>query len=139
MKLNTDGCSKEKQRLADVSGVARDCNGRVLFAFRELLGEHNNLYAEIAIVIQWLELCWVRNLTKIWLEIDALVLLHIMAIHQHGHWTLQHFPIRLRQLQRVMEIRDSHIQNQVADWLASQACVGGDLKIYNADEPRGSV
>ncbi|KAL0449352.1 UNVERIFIED_CONTAM: hypothetical protein Slati_1491600 [Sesamum latifolium] len=74
-------------------------------------------------VVRGLEHAFERGLVRIWVELDAMVVLNIIK-SGIGSWNFQQLLTRLRLLQRQMHIRFTHIfreGNKPADLLANLA------------------
>ncbi|KAL0310201.1 UNVERIFIED_CONTAM: putative ribonuclease H protein [Sesamum calycinum] len=142
VKLNTDGASKGNPCWAEVGGIARDYEGKVILEFSEPIGFTNNMVAEMHAAVRGLSICLEKGFSKVWLELDALHVIHHISRQVRGDWyiqnMLQHIQIYLKQI----EVRISHIfreGNQAADYFANQALEVDEISIINHDQLRGRI
>ncbi|KAL0289915.1 UNVERIFIED_CONTAM: putative ribonuclease H protein [Sesamum radiatum] len=135
-KLNMDGASKGNPGISGAGGILRDQSGKVIFAFQEPLGNATNTQAELSAIHRGLQICFSRGLHKIWIETDATTIIKLISAPQRGAWNLQATLQNIRKILSQMEHKLSHIVregNQVADFLANQACYIQQLCIFHED------
>ncbi|KAL0291521.1 UNVERIFIED_CONTAM: putative ribonuclease H protein [Sesamum angustifolium] len=137
VKLNTDGDSKGNPGVAGAGGIVRDYEGKFILAFSEPIGFTNNMVAEMHVVLRGIGICLEKGFSKVWLELDALHVIHLIFRQVRGAWyiqnMLQHIQIYLKQT----EVRISHIfreGNQAADYFANQALEVDEISIVNHDQ-----
>ncbi|KAL0325030.1 UNVERIFIED_CONTAM: putative ribonuclease H protein [Sesamum radiatum] len=142
VKLNTDGASKGNPGLARAGGIVRDYEGKVILAFSEPIGFTNNMVAEMHVVLRGFGICLEKGFSKVWFELDALHVIHLIFRQVRGVWyiqnMLQHIQIYLKQI----EVRISHIfreGNQATDYFANQALEVDEISIVNHDQLRGTI
>ncbi|KAK4390170.1 putative ribonuclease H protein [Sesamum angolense] len=123
VKLNTDGASKGNPGLARAGDIVRDYERKVILAFSEPIGFTNNMVAEMHVVLRGFGICLEKGFSKVWLELDAIHVIHLIFRQVRGvryiQNMLQHIQIYLQQ----MEVRISHIfreENQAADYFATK-------------------
>ncbi|KAL0309420.1 UNVERIFIED_CONTAM: putative ribonuclease H protein [Sesamum radiatum] len=97
IKINTDGASKGNPGLAGAGGIARDEKGMAIFAYYEFIGEATNMYAVVYGIFQALQLCQTENISRIWIEVDAVNLIRLIKEPSKGHWSLQRCIPRLEE------------------------------------------
>ncbi|KAL0427066.1 UNVERIFIED_CONTAM: putative ribonuclease H protein [Sesamum latifolium] len=139
-KLNTDGASKGNPGISGAGGILRDPQGRVLFAFEEPLGCMSNTLVELKAIYRGLQLSIERNITKIWIETDAQVIIKLIANPSLGAWYLQNTLMTIRTLLQQIEFKVSHIfreGNQIADLFANQACLADELSVIRPEQITG--
>ncbi|KAL6586073.1 hypothetical protein OROMI_002717 [Orobanche minor] len=87
-KLNTDGAALGSPGVAAAGGggVIRDHLGHPLLMFSEFLGVQTNNYAEIYAIWRGLEFCIDQNFTKVWVEVDSKIALHLIEHSKTCHW-----------------------------------------------------
>ncbi|KAL0287134.1 UNVERIFIED_CONTAM: putative ribonuclease H protein [Sesamum radiatum] len=132
----TDGASKGNPGISGAGGILRDQLGKVIFAFQEPLGNATNTQAELSAIYRGLQICFSRGLRKIWIETDATAIIKIISAPQRGAWNLQATLQNICKILNQMEHKLSHIfreGNQVADFLANQACYNQQLCIFNEE------
>ncbi|KAL0283502.1 UNVERIFIED_CONTAM: putative ribonuclease H protein [Sesamum radiatum] len=140
-KLNTDGASKGNPGISGAGGILRDQLGKVIFAFQEPLGIATNTQAELSAIHRG-QICISRGIRKVWIETDATAIIKLISAPQRGAWNLQ---VNLQNICKSldqMEHKISHIfreGNQVADFLANQACYIQQLCIFHEDTIPGKV
>lgn len=83
------GISKGNSGSTGSGGLCRDEHGNILFAFPSSLGIQNNTYAKMAAIIEGLKLCVIKGFNRIWLELDAQVVIHILKGKGFARWELQ--------------------------------------------------
>ncbi|EOX94176.1 Uncharacterized protein TCM_003564 [Theobroma cacao] len=81
-KLNVDGSSKHNFQNAAGGGLLRDHTGPMIFRFFENFGPYNSLQAELMALQRGLLLCIEYNVSRLWIEMDAKVV--VQMIHE-GH------------------------------------------------------
>ncbi|EOY06960.1 Uncharacterized protein TCM_021522 [Theobroma cacao] len=121
-KLNVDGSSKSSQNAAG-GGVLRDHTGKLAFAFSENLGPLPSLQAELHALLRGLLLCKERNITNLWIEMDALVAVQMVQQSQKGSHDIRYLLESIRLCLRSFSYRISHIYregNQAADFLSNK-------------------
>ncbi|KAL0303262.1 UNVERIFIED_CONTAM: putative ribonuclease H protein [Sesamum radiatum] len=136
VKLNTNGASKGNPGLAGAGGNVREYEGKVIFAFSEPIGLTNNMVAEMHVVLRGLGICLKKGFSKVWLELDALYIIHLISKQVRGAWYIQNMLQHIQYLQQ-MEVRISHIfreENQAADYFANQALEIDEISIINHDQ-----
>ncbi|KAL0406420.1 UNVERIFIED_CONTAM: hypothetical protein Slati_3955900 [Sesamum latifolium] len=102
-KLNYDGASKGNRSLAGAGGLARDCQGNLIFAFYDFLDVQTNIYAKLFVVVRGLQLARERGCRQIWVEMDTMVVLRLI-LKDEGDWRLQMLLTRLRVMRRGMDL-----------------------------------
>ncbi|KAL0345710.1 UNVERIFIED_CONTAM: hypothetical protein Sradi_4402300 [Sesamum radiatum] len=128
--------------ISGAGGILRDQLGKVIFAFQEPLGNATNTQAELSAIHRGLQICFSRGLCKIWIETDATAINKIISAPQRGAWNLQATLQNICKILSQMEHKLSHIfreGNQVADFLANQACYNQQLCIFNEETIPGKV
>ncbi|KAL0291297.1 UNVERIFIED_CONTAM: putative ribonuclease H protein [Sesamum radiatum] len=141
-KLNTDGASKGNPGISGADGILRDQSGKVIFAFQEPLGNATNNQTELSAIYRGLQICFSRGLHKIWIETDATAVIKLISAPQRGAWNLQTTLQNISKILSQKEHKLSHIfreGNQVADFLANQACYIQQLCIFNEGTIPGKV
>ncbi|KAL0296081.1 UNVERIFIED_CONTAM: putative ribonuclease H protein [Sesamum radiatum] len=78
VKLNTDGASKGNPGVAGAGGIVRDYEGKVILAFSEPIGFTNNMVVVMHVVLRGLGIYLEKGLSKVWLELDALHVIHLI-------------------------------------------------------------
>ncbi|KAL0453728.1 UNVERIFIED_CONTAM: putative ribonuclease H protein [Sesamum latifolium] len=133
-KLNCDGASKGNRGLAGAGGLARDCQGNLIFAFYDCLDVQTNTYAELFAVVRGLQLARERGCRQIWVETDAMAVLHLIQ-KDEGDWHIQMLLTRLIVMRRGMNLLFTHVYregNQPADFLANKACEEANSAILSS-------
>ncbi|KAL0283183.1 UNVERIFIED_CONTAM: putative ribonuclease H protein, partial [Sesamum radiatum] len=141
-KLNMDGASKGNPGISGAGGILQDQLGKVIFAFQEPLGIATNTQAELSAIHRGLQIYVSRGLRKVWIETDATAIIKLISAPQRGAWNLQANLQNIRKILNQMEHKLSHIfreGNQVADFLANQACYIQQLCIFHEDTIPGKV
>ncbi|KAL0301517.1 UNVERIFIED_CONTAM: hypothetical protein Sradi_6428500 [Sesamum radiatum] len=105
----------------------------------EFLGAQTNIYAELHAMIRGLKLVREEGGTNVWVELDSMVVLHIIK-KEEGDWKVQHLLTQLRQFKRQMTISFTHVlreANKPADLLANLACQKQMAEILSS--PQGEL
>ncbi|KAL2227910.1 UNVERIFIED_CONTAM: putative ribonuclease H protein [Sesamum indicum] len=142
IKINTDGASKGNPGRAGAGGIARDEEGAVILAFYEVLGETNNTFAEVFALFKALQLCQTENIPRIWIEVDANCILHLVQQSEKAHWPLKHMLTHIRLMLKKVEYKITHIYregNKAADYLANLACSTNSSKLLRGEEIQGQL
>lgn len=92
-KLNVDGSSKHGQTMAS-GGLVRDRTSMLIFSFSKNLGPSNSLQAELQALHKGLILCQEHNISKLQIEMDALV---VIQEDQKGSHDIQYLLEFIRQ------------------------------------------
>lgn len=103
---------------------------------------HTNMAVETWAIVKGLELCWEAGIRQIWIETDALSVIHLINTPGKGHWTLQHYLSRARKLVKKFDAKITHIfreGNQVADFLANLACNTGENRTLQPQPLSGEI
>ncbi|EOY06959.1 Uncharacterized protein TCM_021521 [Theobroma cacao] len=132
-KLNVDGSSKSNLNAAG-GGVLRDHTGKLAFAFSENLGPLPSLQAELHALLRGLLLCKERNITNLWIEMDALVAVQMVQQSQKGSHDIRYLLESIRLCLRSFSYRISHIYregNQAADFLSNKGQTHQSLCVFS--------
>lgn len=78
VKINTDGASKGKPRVAAADGVLRNNNRELIGAFAEHLGIHSSVFAEAKAILLRLRFAKRLKHTLVWVETNSLLLVNIL-------------------------------------------------------------
>ncbi|KAL0292122.1 UNVERIFIED_CONTAM: putative ribonuclease H protein [Sesamum radiatum] len=125
IKINTDGASKGNPGVAGAGGIARNEEGAVIFAFYETLGEANNSFAEVFGLFKALQICQTEGLPRVWIEVDANCIIHLIQKSATAHWSMKHMLTHIHLMLKRVEFKITHIYregNRAADFLANLAC-----------------
>ncbi|KAL0460978.1 UNVERIFIED_CONTAM: putative ribonuclease H protein [Sesamum latifolium] len=121
-KLNSDGASRGNPGMAGGGGGDHSrLLGRLVLAFYDYLEEQTNTYAELYAVARGISLAKDVGCQHLWVEIDALAVIHIIN-NDNGEWRLQP---QIRRLKREMQIIFTHTYreaNRPGNFLANEAC-----------------
>ncbi|KAI3473565.1 hypothetical protein Pfo_031528 [Paulownia fortunei] len=124
-KLNTDGAAKGEtgqagaasrgtEGTAGVGGIIRDHLGDPILAFQDFIEPASSIFSELGI-------------THLWIEINALAVIHILRSSALEHWRLQ---------QLLVDIKNG---NRVTDFLANAACDTTSSRTFMAHELSGHI
>nr|XP_027127799.1 uncharacterized protein LOC113743944 [Coffea arabica] len=137
LKLNTDGCSRGNPGRAGGGGVLRDGEGKFLFAFSTFTGSCSSIQAEARALLFGVQLCIARGHVRVHMEVDSLVLAHIVQRVARCPWSID-MEVRslLQLLPHVVSITHYFREaNQVADILSNVGCDDGyDRTYYHLSE-----
>lgn len=134
VKLNTDACVKSSR--ACCGGLARSCEGKVIFAFYKEFGEANVLLVEDLALLWGLQLCLDRGLLGFAAEVDSKTLVLLVKSGTLAPWPLCNTLRKIRSLISSSGASLSHAfrqANMAADTLASSR-LGADV-IFHSEEP----
>ncbi|KAL0385591.1 UNVERIFIED_CONTAM: hypothetical protein Sradi_2953400 [Sesamum radiatum] len=123
-KLNCNGASKENLEAVGIGWLIRNSHGNLVLAFADFLEEQTNTYAELYAVVRGLQLARDTGCNRLWIEIDAMVVLHIIE-KREGNWKLHHLLTHLRLLNRGITLKVTHVfreENTPTDFLVNLAC-----------------
>ncbi|KAL0437781.1 UNVERIFIED_CONTAM: putative ribonuclease H protein [Sesamum radiatum] len=96
VKLNSDGASRGNPGVSGVGGIIRDHFGQVILAYYEPLGFSTNMMAELQGLFRGLQLCLERGLFHVWIDVDAMHVIRLIAKQSKGAWHLQTLLNRIR-------------------------------------------
>ncbi|XP_027150296.1 uncharacterized protein LOC113750530 [Coffea eugenioides] len=146
LKLNTNGCTKGNPSVSGAGGILRDGGGSLLLAFSCYFGHATSLQAEVRALLFGVQLCVQRGFGRLDVELDSLVLVHILLGKASCPWGVYH------EIQQLLELRGHFLRvshclrqaNQVADALSNVGCAQGGEKIYTSSlalppEARGAM
>lgn len=125
VKLNTDGAFRMSTLDSGMGGVVRDHHGEVLFAFHEHGSVSSSISVELAALLSGLSHTIRLGHTRMWIEVDALLVVQLLSHSDAGHWSIQGFLTSIRNVLSSVEFRISHVHregNTVADALANLGC-----------------
>ncbi|KAF9681426.1 hypothetical protein SADUNF_Sadunf05G0000200 [Salix dunnii] len=77
-KLNVDGSFQGRNAVSGGGGILRDWHGNVSFFFFLPLKAKSALHAEILTLYHGLCICKDRGISKVWIEMDALSVIHLV-------------------------------------------------------------
>ncbi|EOY19200.1 Retrotransposon, unclassified-like protein [Theobroma cacao] len=133
LKLNVDGSSKDEFQNAAGGGVLRDHTGNLIFGFSENFGYQNSLQAELLALHRGLCLCMEYNVSRVWIEVDAQVVIQMIQNHHKGSYKIQYLLESIRKCLQVISVRISHIHregNQAADFLSKHGHTHQNLHVF---------
>ena len=133
LKLNTDGCSRGNPGRAGGGGVLRDGEGKLLFTFSTFTGSCSSIQAEARALLFGVQLCIARGHVRVHVEVDSLVLIHIVQQIVQCPWS---FDMEVRSLLQLLPhvVSITHCfreANQVADILSNVGCDEGYDRTYH--------
>ncbi|XP_027098978.1 uncharacterized protein [Coffea arabica] len=132
LKLNTDECSKSNPGVSGEGGVLRDRGGSLLLAFSCHLGQATSVQAEVRAQLFGVKVCVQRGFGRLDIELDSVILVHILLGKAGCPWSVYH------EIQQLFELKE-HVSrvghclrqaNQVADVLSNVGCAHGREVIY---------
>nr|XP_027102884.1 uncharacterized protein LOC113724156 [Coffea arabica] len=134
LKLNTDGCSKGNPGASGGGGILRDGGGSLILAFSCYFGHATSLQAEVCALLFGVQLCIQRGFGRIEVELDSLVLVHILLGKATYPWSVYH------EIQQLLGLRGHFLTvrhclrqaNQVADALSNVGCAQGREEVYTS-------
>ncbi|EOY34747.1 Uncharacterized protein TCM_042327 [Theobroma cacao] len=132
-KLNVDGSSRHNQSAA-TGGLLRDHTGTLVFGFSENIGPSNSLQAELRALLRGLLLCKDRNIEKLWIEMDALVVIQMIQQSKKGSHDIRYLLASIRKCLSFFSFRISHIfreGNQAADFLSNKGHTHQNLQVIS--------
>ncbi|EOY08713.1 Uncharacterized protein TCM_023790 [Theobroma cacao] len=94
----------------------------MLFGFSENLGVKNSLQVELLALYRGLVLCREYNITRLWIEMDAMVVIRLLQENYRGLYDIRYLLVTIRQLLSQFFFCISHIYregNQAADLLVN--------------------
>ncbi|KAI3446364.1 hypothetical protein Pfo_003029 [Paulownia fortunei] len=141
-KLNTDGASRRTEGTAGAGGIIRDHLGDPILAFQDFIGPASSIFSELYALNRGLQLALIRGITHLWIEIDALAVIHILRSSALGHWRLQQLLVNIKNVLHHMTTSITHIYregNRVADFLANAACDTTSSKTFTAKDLYGHI
>ncbi|EOY26529.1 Ribonuclease H-like protein [Theobroma cacao] len=121
-KLNVDGSSRNCQS-ATSGGLLRDHIGKLVFGFSENIGRCNSLQAELRALLRRLLLCKEQHIERLWIEMDALVVIQMIHQYQKGSHDIRYLLTSIRKGLSSISYRILHIfreGNQAAYFLSNQ-------------------
>ncbi|KAI3461929.1 hypothetical protein Pfo_018592 [Paulownia fortunei] len=130
-KLNTDGASRGTEGTAGAGGIIRDHLGDPILAFQDFIGPASSIFQTL-----------IRGITHLWIEIDALAVIHILRSSALGHWRLQQLLVDIKNVLHHMTTSITHIYregNRVADFLANAACDTTSSRTFTAEDLSGHI
>lgn len=77
-QLNTDGSSKDNPGHAGGGGLIRNDVGHLLVAYAKYCGLKISVEAKALAPLDGLKLCKQRNLDRVWVEVDSLLLVQMI-------------------------------------------------------------
>ncbi|KAL2491286.1 Ribonuclease H protein [Abeliophyllum distichum] len=131
-KLKTDGALKGCGLVAR-GGVIRNKLGDVTWGFYDIYGTCSILEAELKAVAIGLQLCWQKDVQKVWVEVDSSAAMLLCNKQNKGPWDVQYILESIHQNVNKMEVQFSHIwreENKVADWFANKGYTKNVSKWY---------
>src|SRR5438270_277846 len=90
-KLNCDGVSCGNPGPAGGGGVLRDSRSCLKLGYFEYFGVQTSLEAEVRAVSLGLQHLLGMNITFLWLELDTLILVHILKGEWAVPWNIQYY------------------------------------------------
>ncbi|EOY19103.1 Uncharacterized protein TCM_043836 [Theobroma cacao] len=135
-KLNVDGSSINNFQNAGGGGLLRDHTSTLVFVFSENLGAKNSLQAELLALHRGLLLCQENNISRLWIEMDAMIVIQMLKEGHIGSHDSRYLWASIRQQLKLFSFRISHIHregNQAADWLANRGHQHHGLQLYFED------
>ncbi|KAL0313976.1 UNVERIFIED_CONTAM: hypothetical protein Sangu_2242000, partial [Sesamum angustifolium] len=86
VKLNIDGASKGNPGLAwlELEALSETMREKSSFTFSEPIGFTNNMEAEMHVVLRGFCICLEKGFSKVWLELDALHVIHLIFKQVRG-------------------------------------------------------
>ncbi|KAL0453401.1 UNVERIFIED_CONTAM: putative ribonuclease H protein [Sesamum latifolium] len=141
-KLNTDGASKGNPGVSGAGELLRDYKVHEIFSFLEPLGHATNILAGLQAFHRGLQICLEKVFTRIWVEVDANHIIHLISKHLQGASYLQTLLHNIRSILAQLEIKISHIYregNQAADHLANLACNNSEFTILSREQQQGRI
>ena len=133
-KLNTDGCSRGNPgRAGGGGGILRDDGGNFLLAFSSFFGNVTSIQAEALALLFGVKSCLSRDYVNLHIEMDLLVLVHILKQGSSCPWSIY---TEVKYLLKFSSnfVAISHCfreSNQVADSLANMGCDQGFNTTYH--------
>ncbi|KAI3473655.1 hypothetical protein Pfo_031429 [Paulownia fortunei] len=141
-KLNTDGASRGTEGTTGAGGIIRDHLGDHILAFQDFIRPASSIFSELYTLNRGLQLALIRGITHLWIEIDALVVIHILRSSTLGHWRLQQLLVDIKNVLHHMTTSITHIYregNRVVDFLANVACDTTSSRTFTAHELLGHI
>ncbi|KAL8508722.1 hypothetical protein ACS0TY_019108 [Phlomoides rotata] len=131
IKLNTDGSYDQHTGVASGGGLFRDHLGALLLAFHMPLVVTSSFDAELQALLHGLHL--VRRFdAPVWIELDSLVVVHLLQTDHPGPWQVQHTLVHIRTLMTQFRTRVTHIfqeGNRPADYIARRGSTSSALHL----------
>ena len=87
-KLNTDGCSRGNPGRAGGGGILRDDKGNFLLTFSSFFGNGTSIQAETRTLLFGVKLCLSCGYINLHIEVDSLVLVHILKQISSCPWSV---------------------------------------------------
>ncbi|EOY32248.1 Uncharacterized protein TCM_039895 [Theobroma cacao] len=132
-KLNADGSSKDAFQNAAGGGLLRDHTGNLIFGFSENFGPANLLQAKLMALHRGLFLCIEYNISSIWIEMDAKIVVQMIHEGHQGSYQTRYLLAFIRKCLSGFTFRFSHIHregNQAADYLFNQGHMHHNLQVF---------
>ncbi|XP_017981034.1 PREDICTED: uncharacterized protein LOC108663047 [Theobroma cacao] len=136
-KLNVDGSSKHNRQSAVGGGHLRDHTGTMIFGFSENFGPCDSLQEELMALHRGLLLCIKHNVSRLWIEMDAKVVVHMINKGHQGSSRTRYLLTSIGRSLSSFSFRISHIHregNQVAEHLANQGHKHRILQVFSQAE-----
>lgn len=127
-KLNVDGASKGNLRVAGCGGVLR-CHCAFIFAFSRCLGFGTSVYAELSALKYGLMLCCKKNIHKVVVETDSLLVVNWLNNETEPPQQYRELLEDILKLRNQMFCKVGHVYreaNSLADGLANYGALGID-------------
>ncbi|XP_012833452.1 PREDICTED: uncharacterized protein LOC105954324 [Erythranthe guttata] len=125
VKLNTDGARRASTQIAAIGRIIRGSDAEAILAFHERISAPSCIAAELAALASDLRFVIQRQFTRVWIELDAEVIVRLLSHTDQGHWSLQSSLTVIWNSLSTLEYRITHINregNTVADALANLGC-----------------
>ncbi|EOX93822.1 Uncharacterized protein TCM_002766 [Theobroma cacao] len=133
-KLNVDDSSKHNCQNAAGSGLLRDHTGIVIFGFSKNFRLYISLQAELMALHRGLLLCIEYNVSRIWIEMNAKVVVQMIHEGNKGSSQTRYLLASIRKCLNAISYCISHIHregNQVVDHLSNQGHSDKNLHVLS--------
>ncbi|KAG8365763.1 hypothetical protein BUALT_Bualt17G0005700 [Buddleja alternifolia] len=123
-------------------GLARDHEGKVLFVFWEPFGICSNMEAELLALDKVLIICLEKGYHKVWIELYALSVIHLICSKYKGAWRFQQILQSINKSLGKMDSIISHIfreGNKATDFLANKGCEASSAQVLDGSSLFGVI
>ncbi|PKU77129.1 Putative ribonuclease H protein [Dendrobium catenatum] len=137
IKVNTDGSVFDNNY--GCGGIIRNYKGNLIVAFSSPINKCSVLYAELMAIYKALQLCLSSGYFKIWLEVDAILVINCLAADYIGNFDTFYILKDIKKMLSHLDYKISHIWregNSAADFLAKNGAKLHQYTLfYNNDIP----
>ncbi|PKU64272.1 Putative ribonuclease H protein [Dendrobium catenatum] len=124
IKVNTDGSVSDNKY--GCGGILRNYKGNMIMAFSSPIENCSVLVAELLAILKALNICLYSGFFKIWLEVDALLVINCLSAEHSGNFDTFYILKDIKKMLSHLDYKISHIWregNAAADFLAKNGAV----------------